>query len=234
MAGEIQIGGTTFATESGGTVTLSNVGSATNRTNLGLGSIATQAADSVSISGGNITGGTIGSGVVFPTFVGMIASFAMSSAPTGWLVCNGAEYAIADYGDLHTAIGTTWGALTNGSGGAGSTHFRVPDLRGAFLRGTGSHASSTMANGSAFSGPSVGSFENDQAQGHYHQIRGYNNVSGDLSGTSANGSMRIGVGTTSDSSQNIQEMKTDGTNGTPRSGDETRPFNAGINYCIKY
>ena len=66
MAGEIQIGGTTFATESGGTVTLSNVGSATNRTNLGLGSIATQAANSVSISGGNITGGTIGSGVVFP------------------------------------------------------------------------------------------------------------------------------------------------------------------------
>jgi len=38
----------------------------TTRTNLGLGSIATQAADSVSISGGNITGGTIGSGVVFP------------------------------------------------------------------------------------------------------------------------------------------------------------------------
>jgi len=37
MAGEIQIGGTTFATESGGTVTVSNVDSATNRQNLGLG-----------------------------------------------------------------------------------------------------------------------------------------------------------------------------------------------------
>jgi hypothetical protein len=36
MAGEIQIGGTTFATESGGTVTISNVDSATNRQNLGL------------------------------------------------------------------------------------------------------------------------------------------------------------------------------------------------------
>jgi len=61
MAGEIQIGGTTFATESAGTVTVSNVDSATNRTNLGLGSMATQAADSVAI-----TGGTIGSGVTFP------------------------------------------------------------------------------------------------------------------------------------------------------------------------
>ena len=36
MAGEIQIGGTTFATESAGTVTVSNVDSATNRQNLGL------------------------------------------------------------------------------------------------------------------------------------------------------------------------------------------------------
>jgi len=66
MAGEIQLNSTSMATESSGTITLSNVDSATNRTNLGLGSIATQAADSVSISGGNITGGTIGSGVVFP------------------------------------------------------------------------------------------------------------------------------------------------------------------------
>ena len=66
MAGEIQLNSTTMATESSGSITLSNVNSATNRTNLGLGSMATQAADSVSISGGNITGGTIGSSVVFP------------------------------------------------------------------------------------------------------------------------------------------------------------------------
>jgi len=67
MAGEIQLNSTTMATESSGTITLSNVDSATNRTNLGLGSMATQAANSVSISGGNITGGTIGSDVVFPS-----------------------------------------------------------------------------------------------------------------------------------------------------------------------
>ena len=229
MAGEIQLNSTTMATESSGTITLSNVNSATNRTNLGLGSIATQAADSVSISGG-----TIGSGVVFPTFVGMIASFAMSSAPTGWLVCNGAEYAIADYGDLHTAIGTTWGALTNGSGGAGSTHFRVPDLRGAFLRGTGSHASGTMANSSAFAGPSVGSFENDAFQGHYHTFLNYAWFS------NGSNSELVGVTGTTPSANDggagsgVKEPKTDGTNGTPRTGDETRPFNAGINFCIKY
>jgi len=56
MAGEIQIGGTTFATESAGTVTVSNVDSATNRTNLGLGSMATQNANAVALTGGSLTG----------------------------------------------------------------------------------------------------------------------------------------------------------------------------------
>ena len=51
MAGEIQIGGTTFATESGGTVTLDNVDSATNRTNLGLGTAATSASTDFETSG---------------------------------------------------------------------------------------------------------------------------------------------------------------------------------------
>lgn len=42
MAGEIQLNSTTLATESSGAITLSNVDSATNRTNLGLGALATQ------------------------------------------------------------------------------------------------------------------------------------------------------------------------------------------------
>lgn len=56
MAGEIQIGGTTFATESGGTVTIANVDSATNRTNLGLGSMSTQNAHAVALTGGSLVG----------------------------------------------------------------------------------------------------------------------------------------------------------------------------------
>ena len=59
MAGEIQLNSTTMATESSGTITLSNVNSATNRTNLGLGSMATQAANNVSITGGSVGGVTI-------------------------------------------------------------------------------------------------------------------------------------------------------------------------------
>jgi len=54
MAGEIQLNSTTLATESSGAITLSNVNSATNRTNLGLGSMATQNANAVAITGGTI------------------------------------------------------------------------------------------------------------------------------------------------------------------------------------
>jgi microcystin-dependent protein len=167
----------------------------------------------------------------------------MSSAPTGWLVCNGAEYAIADYGDLHAAIGTTWGALTNGSGSAGSTHFRVPDLRGAFLRGTGSHGSSTMANSSAFAGASVGSFENDQFQGF--QVGGessgtrYGIVQGGLGLETATSASNTNYGYSDynlafKGYSNMLTAVADNTNGAPRKGTETKPFNAGINYCIKY
>ena len=56
MAGEIQLNSTTFATESGGTITVANVNSATNRTNLGLGSMATQNANAVALTGGSLTG----------------------------------------------------------------------------------------------------------------------------------------------------------------------------------
>jgi len=59
MAGEIQLNSTTMATESSGIITLSNVDSATNRTNLGLGSMATQNANAVALTGGSITGTTI-------------------------------------------------------------------------------------------------------------------------------------------------------------------------------
>ena len=59
MAGEIQLNTTTLATESSGSITLSNVDSATNRTNLGLGSIATQNANAVAITGGSVSGASI-------------------------------------------------------------------------------------------------------------------------------------------------------------------------------
>jgi hypothetical protein len=58
MAGEIKLNGTTALTESAGAVTLNNVDSATNRTNLGLGSAATSASTAFASSSTTITAGT--------------------------------------------------------------------------------------------------------------------------------------------------------------------------------
>lgn len=60
---------------------------------------------------------------------GLIMPSAMSTAPSGWLECNGAAISRATYANLFTAIGVVWGT------GDGSTTFNVPDFRGEFIRG---------------------------------------------------------------------------------------------------
>lgn len=46
----------------------------------------------------------------------------------GWMVCDGRELTVQAYPELHAVLGRAWGV-----GGAGT--FRLPDLRGQFLRG---------------------------------------------------------------------------------------------------
>jgi len=177
----------------------------------------------ITLSGNNATL------VNIANFTGMIAPFAMTSAPTGWLTCDGTAVSRTTYSDLFTAIGTTWGS------GDGTSTFNVPDLRGAFLRGTGSHGTSNMANGNDFAGPSVGSFENDQIQDHGHNLDNQIGATNDfLGGSSADYGIRSSYSSTYLSSTigPVSSTAWNG-NGTPRVGDETRPFNAGINYCIK-
>ena len=55
---------------------------------------------------------------------GRIAETARSSAPAGWLMCDGSAVSRTTYADLFAAIGTTFGT------GNGSTTFNVPDRRG--------------------------------------------------------------------------------------------------------
>lgn len=59
---------------------------------------------------------------------GHVAYSARATAPTGWLVANGALVSRTTYAGLFAAIGTTYGA------GDGSTTFALPDLRGEFIR----------------------------------------------------------------------------------------------------
>ena len=58
---------------------------------------------------------------------GLVVPYAGGTAPTGYLLCNGASVAVAAYTALHTAIGYTYG----GSG----LNFNLPDLRGRTVHG---------------------------------------------------------------------------------------------------
>ncbi len=60
---------------------------------------------------------------------GAIMPYGGRTAPAGWVLCDGTTYdgSLPEYGGIFNAIGTAFG----GSGNM----FRVPDLRGRFLRG---------------------------------------------------------------------------------------------------
>jgi microcystin-dependent protein len=69
---------------------------------------------------------------------GVISQFAGSSAPTGYLLCEGQTISRTTYSDLFAVVGTTYGA------GDGSTTFALPDLRTRVP--VGKNASGTFAN----------------------------------------------------------------------------------------
>ena len=113
----------------------------------------------------------------------------------------------------------------------GQANCCLPDLRGAFLRGIGTGS----INSRNKVGPTnVGDFQEDQFQGHGHNIRadeiGTGNTIIDSIGGDASGV------------QSINELQPAGdggyfevdSNGTPRHGSDTRPYNAGILYCIRW
>lgn len=78
--------------------------------------------------------------------IGTLNFFDASVAPNGWLACDGTVYNISDYPDLATYYASVHGA-SNFYGGNGTTTFAVPDLRGEFLRGTGTNSHENQGSG---------------------------------------------------------------------------------------
>lgn len=153
--------------------------------------------------------------VVFPS--GMVVPFAMSTAPTGWLICNGSAVSRTTYAALFAAIGTTWGI------GDGTTTFNLPNMGGQFLRGW---VSGQMVD----SGRSFGSSQLDEFQGHYHNPLAGTGFYGFPSGP---GVIQEGSGNATVLNPTTGAPLTDGANGTPRTGTETRPVNLAMIYAIK-
>lgn len=75
--------------------------------------------------------GAVGANEADPA--GRIAPYVGASAPTGWLLCDGARYNNADYTRLAPIIGSLYSL-----GGDPVGTFRVPDLRGRAAIGAGS------------------------------------------------------------------------------------------------
>lgn len=139
---------------------------------------------------------------------GLVAMFARTTAPTGWLKANGAAVNRAAYADLFAAIGTTFGD------GDGVNTFNLPDLRGEFIRcwddGRGVDASRAL-----------GSPQTQGIQAHDHYML---NIAGE------DGAPDTGV-TVGIKNQNGPHPAayTSSTGGT-----ETRPRNIALLACIKF
>lgn len=76
------------------------------------------------------------------TPVGEIISYMGTIVPENYLICDGTVYQISDYPILAQHIADNFGSK-NFFGGDGITTFAVPDLRGEFLRGTGTATRNT-------------------------------------------------------------------------------------------
>jgi len=79
---------------------------------------------------------------------GMVTPYAGSSAPSGWLLCDGSAISRSTYADLFAVIGTTFGS------GDGSTTFNVPDLRSSVALGAGTRVRTMTFDGASAVDPS--------------------------------------------------------------------------------
>jgi microcystin-dependent protein len=137
---------------------------------------------------------------------GGVMAFAMNSAPSGWLAADGAAVSRSTYARLFAAIGTTHGA------GDGSTTFALPDLRGYFVRGSGTNSDGTAAG-------TFGVKQADELKAHTHTYK-----MGASTAVASGASFTVQASNTSGETQN-----TGSTGGT-----ETRPKNIALLYCIKH
>jgi microcystin-dependent protein len=167
---------------------------------------------------------------------GAIMAFAMNGAPTGWLAANGSAVSRTTYSNLFAAIGTTYGA------GDGSTTFALPDLRGYFVRGSGTNSDGTASG--TFGAKQAASLLNhthsgttaDPSANHTHGYTRYNTLLNNVS-TLAGTANGIWQNTTTVQTGTISANHTHSfTTGNPSTGggSETRPRNIALQAIIKY
>lgn len=178
--------------------------------------------------------------------VGTIQAFAFNKVPQGWMVCDGRSLNKYDYSELFNVIAHTFGK-------EGNDNFKIPDLRGRFIRGWDPNATIDPQR------RQLGTYQEDAIQSHDHSF--YSNrvslgSSGDHSHTAKATRISIKQGMLS-SVKVVQWLSSGGddTGGTTSNGDhthelklngnpisqannaltstETRPKNCALLFCIK-
>jgi microcystin-dependent protein len=103
-----------------------------------------------------------------PNYVptGGMMMWGTASAPTGYLLCNGAAVSRSTYSALFAVLGTAYGS------GDGSTTFNVPDFRDRFPVGAGTtySANSTGGSANAITVSHTHTFTSDGGGSHSHDV----------------------------------------------------------------
>ncbi|AHF69768.1 phage tail protein [Pseudomonas cichorii] len=157
--------------------------------------------------------------------IGMMVPFPKADVPPGYLEVDGSLQSIAAYPELAAYLGTGYNKAGDPAG-----YFRLPESRGEFLRGW-DHGRGVD------SGRGLGSFQADSLQGFRQESMRH--LGGNL-GNDDGGSGTIGLGfamgtaTQGSRPRNLTgAFVTDGVNGEPRVGSETRGRNVAVMWCIK-
>jgi microcystin-dependent protein len=138
--------------------------------------------------------------------IGTVIAFAGAVPPKGYLLCDGTSYSRITYEDLYAVIGTLYGSLD------GAT-FKVPDLRGEFIRGL------DYGRG-VDTGRSLGSNQSDAFKSHVHDYYIASNTGNEKEAPPAEYNTWKPL--------NVRHQT------APTGDTETRPRNVALNYCIKY
>lgn len=165
--------------------------------------------------------------------VGSIMPFAMEDTPEGWLDCDGQVY----NGTLYPVLCAKLGTLYN-RGGEGTGQFRVPDLRGYFVRGAGTNWDNSKSGN--FGKQQAGTIVpmGDPSKTAKMVVSLYNNVD-DQTTTMRNvlGGEAPIIPNTATFNSNLTINSIVGSTDSVQADKmvmSTRPNNIPLNYCIKH
>jgi microcystin-dependent protein len=142
---------------------------------------------------------------------GILTPFAGTSAPDGWIICDGGAISRTTFADLFDVIGTTYGA------GNGSTTFNIPDLRSRVPIGKGTTVNNALGStdGIAEASRSLTHNHSVTVAGHFHDMSGAGStLSTNIAHTHASSSVS---GTITISTYDLSHSH-DGTTGTESQG----------------